>query len=131
MHRSVVAASRRVFQASSLEQSAQIVESNPSLELQEGSLDDVLQLEPVDRARAVEREQMTPRFGSKAPPFMWAHYAECGLCRNSFVHWRSLLFHGRGKLDDFCYKLLPCKPFRIENRIGCLVQGLPFLVQLP
>src|SRR5919201_5041646 len=62
VHRSVVAASGRIFQASSFEKPTQIVERNPTVELHQCALDDVLQLHVADRSRPAERQQMTPRF---------------------------------------------------------------------
>src|SRR5919201_1186104 len=62
VHRSVVAASGRIFQASSFEKPTQIVERNPTVELHQCALDDVLQIHVADRSRPAERQQMTPRF---------------------------------------------------------------------
>ena len=86
MHRRVVAASGRIFQASPFEQPPQVVERDSSLELHESALDDVLQLRAVDRARTVQGQQMAPGVGGKSPPLVRAHYPKRRLSRNSFVH---------------------------------------------
>src|SRR3954463_16199241 len=88
MHRYVVAVSGRIFQASSLEQSTQLVEGNAPLKLHERALDDVLQLDAVDGARAIERQEMSPCIGGKAPSLVRSHHSERGLSWNSFVHLR-------------------------------------------
>src|SRR2546423_13181164 len=86
MHRSVVAVAGGVFQPGSLEQPTEVVECYPAVELHERPLDDVLELEAIYGPRAIEREQMPPCFGSKAPPLMRPHHSKRGLCGNSFVH---------------------------------------------
>src|SRR5256885_7923223 len=65
VHRSVVAASGRIFQPRSFKQSAQVVERDTSLELHERALDDVLQLQAVDGAPAVQEQEMPHRFGGQ------------------------------------------------------------------
>src|SRR3954451_16782028 len=54
VHRYVVAVSGRIFETSSLEQSTQIVECDSTLELHERALDDVLELDAIDGAGAIE-----------------------------------------------------------------------------
>lgn len=79
VYRVVVAASGRIFQTSSFEQAAQIIERNPSIELHQRPLDDVLELEAADRSRPAERQQMAPCLGGESPPLMRAHHAERGM----------------------------------------------------
>src|SRR5947209_6703932 len=79
VHRVVVAAGGRIFQASSFQQTAQIVERDASIELHKRALDDVLELQSTDRPRTAERQQMAPRFRGKTSPLVRSHHPERGV----------------------------------------------------
>ena len=74
---------------------------------------------------------MPPRVGREPPPLVRSHYPESGLSWNSFVHSVVLVIDSRAQLDDFRYKLLSHKLFRVKNNVRGLVQIPSFLVKLP
>src|SRR5512146_729060 len=76
MHRLVLIAVARIDEACTLQQGAQVVQRDASVNLNECSLYDVLELGRVQGARAAQRQQMSPGLGREPSTLVRSQYTE-------------------------------------------------------
>jgi len=79
VHDCVVALAGRVIQARTFQQSPQVIERDPAFELEQGTLDDVLELEAVDGAEPV-RESRCPHASVAKRPRSWGPITRKVVC---------------------------------------------------
>ena len=65
VNRLVIAARRLIVVPRTFQERPQIVESDATIDLREGALDDVLEIRGTQRTAAIQREQVAPRFRRK------------------------------------------------------------------
>lgn len=108
MHGLIVDRSTRVLETRTFEESSKVFQRNPAIDLDQCPLDDVFQLEGVDRSRATQGQEVTPGFGGKSAPFVGSHDPECHRQRQSIIHSRNLFaVKGSGKNARKCVKRIP------------------------
>src|SRR5436190_24171092 len=66
----------RGYEPRPFDKRAQVIERNASLDLNEGALDDLLELGVVYRTRSREREKLPPCIGREAAALMWSKDSE-------------------------------------------------------
>src|SRR5687768_2548489 len=86
VNRLVVARRAGVLEARALEHPAKVFEGDSAVDLHEGALDYVLELDRVDRTRAAERKEVAPGVGGKSAALVRSHHSECHWHSQTFVH---------------------------------------------
>ena len=82
----VVRRAAGILESRTFQKTAQVFERDSAVDLNEGPLDDVLQLERVDRSRTAEGEEVAPGVGGEPPPLVGSHDSECHRNGQSVIH---------------------------------------------
>jgi hypothetical protein len=68
-----------IIEARPLHQRSKVVEGNPSIDLRERTIDNMLQLDSVQYSGPAQRQQVPPCFRGEASSLVRAQHSECHL----------------------------------------------------
>ena len=82
----VVGRPARILEPGPLEETSQVLERDPAVDLDECPFDDVLQLQGVDRSRTRQRQEVAPRLRGKPAPLVRSHHSESHWLWQAIIH---------------------------------------------
>ena len=82
----VVRRAAGILETRPFKETPKVFQGDPAIDLHEGSLDDVLELEGIDGTRAAQGEKVAPRVGGEPAPLVGSHDSKCHRNGQSIIH---------------------------------------------